>query len=374
MALFKKAESTSAYLKAGFLGKPGSGKTYTATQLAIGIANLVNERKLREAGRPIYFLDSETGSDYVTPTVRKAGLELYSAKTRAFVDLLEGIKECEQSGSVLVIDSITHFWKEFCDAYRKKKNKTRMEMFDWMTVKQEWARFTDSYVNSPVHIIMCGRMGYEYSHEENEETGKKELIKTDIKMRAEADTGYEPSVLVLMEREMDLRTNKVTRVASILKERFSVIDGKQFNNPTFADFYPHIELLNLGGEQLGVDTSRESTEVFSADDGNGKWRMEQRRKEIALEEIQAEIVKMFPGSTADEKKAKAELVEELFGTRSWTAVENKPLEALERGRNVLWQKSRGYAYGSKAAVLVGESTPAGQNEAAGAAAPSKEAA
>src|ERR1700741_714551 len=98
MSLFKKAESTSAYLKAGFLGGPGSGKTYTATKLAIGISKLINEKQLKEAGRPIFFIDSETGSDYVTPTIHAEGLEIYSAKTRAFVDLLEGIKECEQSG------------------------------------------------------------------------------------------------------------------------------------------------------------------------------------------------------------------------------------------------------------------------------------
>ena len=149
MSLFKKAESTSAYLKAGFLGFAGSGKTYTATQLAVGLAMLINERKLKEAGRPIFFLDSETGSDYVAHRVQEAGFELYAAKTRAFVDLMDGIRECQQSGCVLIIDSITHFWREFCEAYRRKNNKKRMEMFDWMRVKEEWGAFTDLFVNSP---------------------------------------------------------------------------------------------------------------------------------------------------------------------------------------------------------------------------------
>ena len=35
MALFRKAEVTSAYLKMGIMGFAGSGKTYTATQTAI---------------------------------------------------------------------------------------------------------------------------------------------------------------------------------------------------------------------------------------------------------------------------------------------------------------------------------------------------
>lgn len=346
LSIFKKAESTSAYLKAGFMGNAGSGKTYTATQMAIGLALMINERKLKEAGRPIFFIDSETGSDYVVHRVRKAGLELFSAKTRSFPDLMDAVNEAENSGSVLIIDSITHFWREFCDSYKRKKNKTRLEMLDWATVKQEWSRFTDAFVNSNLHIIMCGRMGYEYEHETNEETGKKELIKTDVKMKAEGETGYEPSVLVLMERETDVKTNQVVRVAYVLKERFDVIDGHSFRNPAFQDFMPHIEMLNLGGAQLGVDTTRTSEGAFSNDGGDGKWAYERKQKSIALEEIQEEIVKMYPGQTAGDKKAKGDLIESLFGTRSWTAAENKTLDQLKAARNELWKKSRGHEYGA----------------------------
>jgi len=37
----------------------------------------------------------------------------------------------------------------------------------------------------------------------DEESGKKNLEKTGIKMKAKGELGYEPSLLVLMEREMD---------------------------------------------------------------------------------------------------------------------------------------------------------------------------
>ena len=65
--------------------------------------------------------------------------------------------------------------------------------------------------------------------------------------------GYEPSLLVLMERHMDVATNKVRRTASVLKDRACLIDGKEFKNPEFKNFLPHIERLNLGGNELGVD-------------------------------------------------------------------------------------------------------------------------
>lgn len=356
MTLFTKATNTSAYLKAGFMGNAGSGKTFTSSALAIGLAQLINERKLKEAGRPIFFIDSETGSDYIAPRIREAGFELFSAKTRAFTDLVEGVREAEKNGCVLIIDSITHFWREYCEAYRRRRNRTRLEFQDWATIKEGWAQFTDSYVNSNLHIIMCGRMGYEYEHQTDEETGKKELVKTDVKMKAEGETGYEPSVLVLMERETDVRTNKVTRVAYVLKERFGKIDGLAIRNPTFKDFLPHVEMLNLGGQQLGVDTSRTSDAEFS-DAGDTRYSQERREKQIALEEIQEEIVRLYPGQTAGDKRAKGDLLEKHFGTRSWTAIEALSLQRLKEARNSLWKQSRGHGYGEGPPPAASTETP-----------------
>lgn len=358
MTLFKKAESTSAYLKAGFMGFAGSGKTFTATTIAIGLAKLINEKKLAQAGKPIFFLDTETGSDYVTHKVREAGLELYAAKTRSFLDCIEAINECQTSGSVLIIDSITHVWREFCDAYKKKKGRSRMEMLDWMAVKDDWARFTDAYVNSSAHIIMCGRAGFEYEHEVDEVSGKKQLIKSGIKMKAEGETGYEPSLLVLMERETDVRTNTVIRTAYILKERFDIIDGKSLANPTFVDFLPHIERLNLGGVQLGVDTTRDSTALFSSGDGDSQWKYEQRQKEIALDEIKEEITKHLGfGMDAATKSSKAELLERIAGTRSWAKVEALKWLQVKDIRDRLWMETRGHQYGEEPIPVVA-ATPA----------------
>ncbi len=59
---------------------------------------------------------------------------------------------------------------------------------------------------------------------------------------------------------------------------------------------------------------------------------------------------MHPGMGAEDKKLKAELLEDLFETRSWTAVENKSVDKLELARNKLWLKSRGHAYGVKPPV------------------------
>ena len=348
MALFKKAVSTSAYLKAGLMGFAGTGKTRTAAELTIGLVQYMRKRELKEGSLPVNFIDTETGSDYVEPRLREEGIELMTAKTRAFKDLLTAVRESEGHASVLIIDSITHFWREFCETYQRRKNRSRLEFQDWAALKAEWGKFTDSYINSACHIILCGRAGYEYDFVENED-GKKDLHKTGIKMKAETEMGYEPSLLVLMEREMDMQSKRVFRVGHVLKERYGVIDGKALSDektggPTFAQFLPHIERLNLGGAQLGVDLSRTSDEMF-ADDGSTRWQYEKQQKTIALDEIREEMIKMHPGQSAADKKAKGDSLEEAFGTRSWEKVESLKLDQIKTGRDRIWQMSRGHRYG-----------------------------
>jgi hypothetical protein len=150
-------------------------------------------------------------------------------------------------------------------------------------------------------------------------------------MKAEGEMGYEPSLLVLMSRHMDVSSNKVWRTASILKDRSTRIDGKEFTNPTFKSFLPHIEYLNLGGQQLGVDTSRTSENEIPPDAPRDRNAI---RRDICLEEIQALMVKHYPTTNAEDKKAKAALLVKYFATTSWTEVEKlMPLVDLQANYN-----------------------------------------
>lgn len=328
MSIFTKQENTQAYLKSGIMGFAGSGKTYTATDIAIGLVKHLKATGLPEGDRPIFFLDTETGSDYVAKRIRDEGVELFTAKTRAFKDLIPAVKEAETQAGVMIIDSITHFWREFTEAYAKRKNRTRLEFQDWAYLKHEWGKFTDSYINSAAHIILCGRAGYEYDYFEDD-SGKKQLEKTGIKMKAETEMGYEPSLLILMERQMEMETKKVFREAHVLKERFGLIDGRTFKNPGYNDFTPHITSLNLGGKQLGIDTSRNSEDMIET--GNDSWPQEKRQREIWCEEIEGLLVKHYPSSSAIDKQHKISLIEKVFNTRSWTKVQNLRADDIKYG-------------------------------------------
>lgn len=346
--LLRVIDDAPGYLKATFQGPQGSGKTYTATLLACEAHRHFGSTK------PIAFFDTETGSDYVAKLIEeRTGMKPLRVKTRAFSDLLEVVKECVGGASdVLLVDSITHVWRELNDAYKKKLNarlkypKTRLDIQDIMQIKDLWQPWPDQFLMTPVHIIACGREGNEWGHEENEETGKRDLVQTGKKMKVEAEFGYEASLMVAMKAEQipegtvkkkgggkEKRTRTIVNVATVLKDRFHVINGAVFEYPAGADFKPFLDQLKPEAHRA-MDTGVKSDEGMPAVDGD-HWGAEKRHRAILCEEIQGLLLKFYPGQTAKEKTAKAELIDRAFKTRSWTRVESFNVETLKVGLDLL---------------------------------------
>lgn len=324
MSLLKKAVNTTAYLKGGLLGFAGSGKTHTASHLAIGLSKDIGDDK------PVAFFDTETGSDYLIHAFEAAKIELLVAKTRSFQDLIAFMKEAEQQCSVAIIDSISHVWTELLESYQRRLKRRNGLLFqDWGPIKTEWRQFTDLYLNSRMHVILCGRAGYEYDMETNE-AGKKELIKSGTKMRAETEMGYEPSLLLEMERLRKEDGHGWIHRCWVLKDRTGRINGKAIDNPTYEDFRPVISFLNVKGTHLGVDTTRNSDDMF--DDPDYSAVEYKKRIDITLELIKEQFVlHELDGSSAQVKRARARALIKAFGTSAWTAISDKRLPELETG-------------------------------------------
>lgn len=343
-----KADIGHSHLKAGIMGLAGSGKTFTASSFAIGMVGYMQQRGV-QTKKVVAFVDTENGSAWVAPRFEEAGIQLMVARTRSLTDLRDSIKWAAENADVLIIDSITHFWTIFCDEYAVRKNRRRgLEFSDWNIVKREWREnFTDNYLNSKLHIIMCGRQGYEYDMQVND-AGKKELVKTGVKMKAEGETGFEPSLLFQMEQEQTIKdgsVEKVERVAYVLKDRSTALDGKELRNPDFSDFLPHVSRLDIGGAGVAINTARNNGALFNQDGNDVEWKHRETQREIALEEIQAELDRMFPGQSADSKAARGNYIEEVFSTRSKTAIEKMQLDKLVSARSKIWLRSRGHDYG-----------------------------
>lgn len=332
MGLLKPAQNTMAYLKMGLYGDTGSGKTWTASEVALGLHRFLQSLKLPQANKPVAFFDTETGSSFILPKFKSQGIELVTFNGSALKDLVQVMDEAEKECSILIIDSITNVWDEFTDAYMKKRKQNYIELWDWKPIKKEWrAQYRDRFVNSKLHIIMCGREGAIYTTEEQERNGKtkKTSVKSGTKMRAEGDTGYEPSILCEMEKVYSEGSGNYVRRCNVVKERFGLLDSKSFDNPTFSVFLPHVKNLNLGGEHYGLNTESNSEEMFD-DDGNGALQKMFKRRDIALEELDAALTKSgLSGSSGDVKKRRIEVLEQCFGTSAKTAIESLSPERIE---------------------------------------------
>ncbi len=346
MSIFKKATNTMAFAKVGILGFAGSGKTRTASEIAVGLHKSLGSTK------PILFIDTETGSDFVLPIFTAHGIEMMVSKTRAFSDLAAGLKEAPILADILIIDSVSHFWVDIVESYRKKKNVNRLSFQDWGIIKPMWSNdFSTPFVTSPLHIIVAGRAGFEYDYFEGDD-GKMELYKTGTKMKAEGEFGFEPSLLIEMERIKNPEANEsyreaktkdakmkaakqmmsereFVRMATVLKDRSDIMDGKVFYNPTYEDFAPHWQSINIGGEHKPLEAG-DSQGLFDKE-GRPDWVIAKKRTTIALEELKAELDKSYPSSSAKEKQARIKIMEKVFGTSSSTKIEGMSCDILESG-------------------------------------------
>ncbi len=329
MKLFQPTANTQAYLKLGAYGTEGSGKTRTLVEIAIGLHQYIGSKK------PIAFIDTETGSDYVAHLFKKARIDLVVVKTRSLKTAAEAILEAQDEVDILIEDSLTHLYKDLLSSYVKAKRGggKYIDMRDWGPIKDTWAElFSNPYVNSRLHFLWAARSKSLFEDVNDEETGKFKPVKVGTGARAETESAYEPSLLLEMEKVHLGEGGKYVRRATVIKDRFDVIDSATFDNPIFANVLPHVEMLNIGGEHVGFEESDATEEVFE-DDGSAYKR--RKRVKVALEEIENGLVSLFPSTSGKEKKSKLAILEVIFGTTSWTAIQSKRLDDLEVGARTI---------------------------------------
>lgn len=337
MSLLKKAENKMAYAKVGLYGTAGSGKTRTACELAIGIHKAIGSKK------PIVVFDTEPAFSFVLPLFEKAGIELLICdNSRSLADLMKVLDEAEKISDVIIIDSITHVWRDAQDSYLKKLNVTRkqkgqkpvyaLEFHHWKPIKAAWASFTDRFLSSKIHMIVCGRSGGIYEYQEKDDgSGKKELITSGTRMATEKELGYEPSLLIEMVAKQD--DGKITNIAMVQKDRSDKLNGHAIPMPTFAKLKPHFDALNLGGAHFDSMDTRDSSELYEIDELG--WDKEQQQRTIYAEKITELLKKHHPSQSVEGKQARMDLVERFFNTRSWTEIKNTPSQNLKANFSLL---------------------------------------
>lgn len=335
--MFKKLENNRPFLKMALEGFAGDGKTYTAVETAIGIHKLISSKK------PIALFDTERALKALKWRFDQCGIEsVIEDEERSLSALNQSIKWCEDGNAdILIIDSITHVWEEFLRAYMNRPDKhgnplkrNRLEFQDWGVLKPQWKElFSTPFVMAKCHIIFTGRAGYEYTDEKNEDTGKREIFKSGIKMKAETETAFEPDILVLMQKVTDLISDKksIYREAMIVKDRTTQIDGKTFKNPKFDDFYPAIKVL-LDGTLREVHGAQipDTFEEFES-----RYSEMGKEKERMVAEIEGCFQLMGLGTGAPDKQIKAWTLSQVYGVNSIEMVERKGNNIMKEGLKVI---------------------------------------
>ncbi len=325
---FAPIGNTKPYFKAAFQGFAGSGKTHTAAQIAIGLHKRIGSKK------PIVIFDTEQASKFLKPMFAEAGIEVLVRESKSLADLKQTMEKMRSGVSdILLIDSISHVWEEFLQSYTQKVRRTRLEFQDWGVIKPTWKReFSDPFVSDQYHAIFTGRAGYEYDNEKNQETGKREIFKSGIKMKVEGETAYEPDMLVLMERfeEVLQDDKKVWREATVIKDRSTLLDGQTFKNPGYEAFAPAIDALltNPMPRDAFMTPEADTALLFRTEEERFEWR---RNRDKAMEELDGLLTRIAPGAVGKDKQFKLDLLDRSYGTTSITAIGELRPEEIRRG-------------------------------------------
>lgn len=197
-------------------GPAGSGKTFTALELAVGLAE----------GGKIGLIDTEKSSAdlyadrYEFDTIK---LDYFSAQN--YIGALEAFGSAGYA--VVIVDSWSHAWEgeggalEMVDE-AAKRNKGNSYVA-WRDVTPLHNKMVAAILDYPGHVIVTMRTKMEYALDKDDKTGKTSPRKVGMAPIQRGGVEYEFDVVV----DMDLEHNFI-----VSKTRLSVLDGKVIKCPT----------------------------------------------------------------------------------------------------------------------------------------------
>lgn len=152
--IFKKAERSQVFLKLAITGPTGSGKTYSALRLAVGLLAGTDKR--------VAFIDTENDSaslysdrfDFdVVPIAPPFDASHFVSAINAAI---------EGGYGAVIIDSASHFWKGIL-SYKDKLDKRGGNQYtNWGEADKPYEQFMEAVLQSKIHLIFCMRSKMDY--------------------------------------------------------------------------------------------------------------------------------------------------------------------------------------------------------------------
>lgn len=241
---FHRAQRKKAKLRLALAGPAGSGKTYSALEIAFGI------------GGRVAMIDTERGSgelyshlgEYDVCTIEAPFLpEKY----------VEAIRAAEGAGyDIIIIDSLSHAWAGtggVLDIHGYAADKTGNSWTAWRQVTPRHNELVDAMLQSKCHIIATLRS--KMDHIQTTENGKTVVKK--VGMNPIQRDGMEYEFTVFMDLDQ-------AHMANTSKDRTSLFDGQVFK-PTRETGRKLVAWLEGGvsaGENTGAQIGTQTAEVI----------------------------------------------------------------------------------------------------------------
>lgn len=207
---FKPAEKSESLLRLAIFGPSGAGKTKSALRLANGLAQAIEGK--------IGALDTERGS--MKKYADEFHFDVLELEDRTVAGYTKALILAAQMGyQVLVVDSLTHAWKELL----QKVDKLAQQKYGgntwaaWSEGTPEQNDFIDALLRFPGHIVVTMRSKTEWQIEEDER-GKKRPVRIGLAPEQGKGIEYEFDMLI------ELSAN---HTANVIKDRTGIFQDQR---------------------------------------------------------------------------------------------------------------------------------------------------
>ena len=195
---YQVAKREAVPLMISLAGTSGSGKTYSALELAKGIAGENGRVGFidTEAGRGSMYADDPDiisgmpgGQYFIQPMTEPFTPQKYAGAIREAV---------AEKMSVLIIDSASHEWEGFGGCQDIAENNKLRGMPNWAKAKMEHKKLMNMLTQCPMHVIFCLR-AREKTKPVTDSNGKIEMVQMGMQPIQEKNFMFEMTLQVMLE-------------------------------------------------------------------------------------------------------------------------------------------------------------------------------
>lgn len=310
---FAPLRNSHPFVAAGIHGGPGTGKTRLAAKLAIGLWRRIGSTK------PVAVVDTEQSARFLVAMLAAAGVPTVVRHTRSLVDWQAAVRRAaDGAADIVVTDSLSHVWEDFVAAFvAAREIRGDLSPSDWVALKTIWHReWALPFTSTPVHQIFTARSADQYV-DVVDESGKVESIRAGTKIRGEAETAYEPSLLIEVAR--DVVDGAAVFTGRVLKDRTDTIDGAALASPGYVDLAPAIDATLAGAAPAVVVEEASAASLFAG-------AVDSRAVRRFVEDIKGELARRGLSN-----QGRAQMLTGVFGTASWARLAGLDPASLEQG-------------------------------------------